>query len=242
MTRSELFELIQVLSAVIAVVGGIIAAYHFLRIKSRHERMAMVGDAFRSVIESLASDNEVKRLAGAVLLRRFFNPFTELGIAGTPYADECIKVIAALLREPGLPVNVQKLLADSLAYAPDLKNADFQRTDLHDAYLGDRIRQGINVSGADFFEANLNRASLVGINARRAVFFRAQLAQAQLRRADLRDADFRDADLQEARFDEADLLGTRFDGASLAGARFKLAKNLPRAIAEKLDPNFIYPA
>jgi hypothetical protein len=79
MTRSEIFDLIQVISAAVGVIGGIVAAFRFLRIKSKHERMAAIGDAFRSVIDSLASENEVKRLSGAILLRRFFNPLRNLG-------------------------------------------------------------------------------------------------------------------------------------------------------------------
>jgi hypothetical protein len=53
--------------------------------------------------------------------------------------------------EQQLPEVVQKILADSLAYAPDLRAADLQRTKLQDAYLGDRVRKGIGVSDADFF-------------------------------------------------------------------------------------------
>ena len=62
---------------------------------------------------------------------------TEQGGKGTPYAGEALNVITATLRnvETG---SFQKLLADGLAYAPTLKGADLQKTNLQGAYLGAR--------------------------------------------------------------------------------------------------------
>jgi uncharacterized protein YjbI with pentapeptide repeats len=148
-------------------------------------------------------------------------------------------VIAAMLRDPNLPGNVQKILADSLSSAPTLRNADLQMTDLHDAYLGDRIRK-VDVSGADFFGANLSKASLAGATARQTVFYRADLRKAKLPRADLRAADFREATLEQTDFSGADLLDARFDDAKLEGAVFRGAKNVPSTILEKLDANGVY--
>jgi uncharacterized protein YjbI with pentapeptide repeats len=231
-TQSEVFELIQVLSASVGIVGGLIVAFRFLRIKSRREQMEAVGQAFRTVVEALASENEIKRLSGAILMRRFFDPISELGVAGTPYANECVNVIAAMLRDPGLPESLQKILADSLGFAPKLKAADLQRANLADAYLGDRIRKGIDVSDTDFFEANLTKASLTGATACRAVFYRANLAKAKLANADLRGADFRCANLERAVFDGANLAGARFDDAILTGASFVGATNIPETVAD----------
>ena len=241
MTGTEVIQWIEVAAAVVAVVGGLFAAYRFLRIKSRHERMAAIGDAFRSVMDALASDNEVRKLAGAILLRRFFNPMTELGIAGTPYADECVKVIAALLRDAQLAPNVQKLLADNLAYAPDLRNADLQRTRLQDAYLGDRVRPGLDLSGADFFMADLTKASLAGAIGRGTVFYRAVAQGTKFTRMDLTGANFREADLRGASFEGADLRDAQFADANLAGAAFGAARNVPKAVAERVDGTGRYP-
>jgi hypothetical protein len=58
-------------------------------------------------VSALASDDTERRLAGAVLLRRFFDRSSELGVRDllgrrrTPYAEEALSVIAAVLR--GLP-------------------------------------------------------------------------------------------------------------------------------------------
>jgi hypothetical protein len=235
-------ELISGASAVIVVIGGIATAYRFLGIKSRNERMAAVREGFRAVIDYLASDNEVMMFSGAILLRRFFNPITELGIAGTPYAPECVLVIAAMLNnERQLPEGVQKVLADGLAYAPNLRGADFQKTNLQGAYLGDRIRKGIDVSDADFYKANLTRASLAGITAHQTVFYKAVLKETKLQRADLTGADFRQANLEGAKLDDTELLDARFDGAVLGGASFKNARNVPSDITDKLDKDSVYP-
>jgi uncharacterized protein YjbI with pentapeptide repeats len=168
------------------------------------------------VVASLASEKEVERLAGAILLRRFFDPTTEVTTKGTPYAAEAINVIAAILR--GQPTgNFQKLLADGLAFAPSLRNADLQRTNLQNAYLGARGNQQIDLDCADFYRADLSGASLKGAKAPAAVFYQARMTDAVLRNADLRGANFF----------EAELWGVNFDGAKLAGASFERTKNVP---------------
>src|SRR6185437_6689317 len=118
---------------------------------------------------------EVDRLAGAVLLRRFFDPLTEYGLTHLPYADESINVIAAILRTEKTGV-VQKLLADGLAHAPSLEGADLQGANLENAYLGARSRKPVNLSRADLYQANLRGASLKGARAAGTVFYKADLS------------------------------------------------------------------
>ena len=91
------------------------------------------------------------------------------------------------------PSNLQKLLADGLAYAPSLQYADLQRCNLHEAYLGVRPDRSIDLSRADFFEANLTGASLKGAKAHGTVFFQAVLHDTVLSESDLTEADFRGA-------------------------------------------------
>jgi hypothetical protein len=159
------------------------------------------------------------------MLRRFFDEKTEQGGRGTPYAAEALNVIAATLRniETG---SFQKLLADGLAYAPDLRGADLQKTNLQGARLGgERGVLNVDISHADFYKADLTLASLRNATARNAVFYQARLANTVLRGADLRGANFY----------EADLLGARFDGAQLGGANFANARNMPADIRSMLD-------
>src|SRR5262245_51775242 len=108
-----------------------------LNFRDKRERESAAGEAFAKTVDSLADEDEVKQLAGAILLRRFFNAETEQGEAGLAYGTEALKVIAAVLRETPTGT-LQKVLADGLAYSPDLHNADLQKCNLQDAFLGER--------------------------------------------------------------------------------------------------------
>ena len=212
------------LQAWVALIGGFAAALlgilKYFNYRSRRDRLALVGQAFGEAVDALASKEEVRQLAAAILLRRFFDRRTEQGAAGAPYQQEAIRVIAALLRATRTG-ELQKLLADGLAYAPNLRGADLQHCNLSGAYLGDRLGRRVDLSEADLYEADLTSASLRGATAKGTVFYGAVLAKTVLENANLSHADFRDADLA----------GARFNGAILNGARFAGAKNPPPEIA-----------
>ena len=211
----------------VAVVGGLATAVlgllKYFDFRSRRERAAASGQAFLATVDALSSVEKARRLAGAILLRRFFDPATEQGERTTPYADEAVRVIAALLRDID-PGTLQKLLADGLAFAPSLTNADLQGCVLVRAYLGKRPDREPDLSGADFFEADLSDASFKDATAREAVFYRATLCGTIFKGTKLSGADFR----------EAELKGARFDGATLDGARFAAARNIPDDVRAQL--------
>jgi hypothetical protein len=224
----------QAVQAWVAGVGALLAAtlglIKYFNYKSKRDRMAAVGASFTATVDALASDNATRRMAAAVLLRRFFNPDTEQGEVGTPYLPETVEVIAGLLREPQ-PGGMQKALADGLRYARRLVGADLQKCDLSNAYLGrkkgDRFR--LDLSRADLFEAKCVGTSFREVLAAETVFYRADLTNAVFTDADLRGADFR----------AADLTGARFDGAKLDGARFAEARAVPAEVAAVLDANLV---
>src|SRR5262245_3372452 len=114
LTAGELQGWVALVGGLATVVLGILKYFNY---RTRSERSAAAGQAFAATIDAIGSDDEAKRLAGAILPRRFFERSAEQGGRDTPYAKEATAVIAALLRgaEAG---NVQKLLSDSLAYAP----------------------------------------------------------------------------------------------------------------------------
>jgi hypothetical protein len=165
-------------------------------------------------------------MAGAVLLRRFFDRRTEQGAAGTPYVKEAIEVIAGMLREEQ-PPRVQKVLADGLRYAIDLRKADLQHCNLRNAYIGRKTGDPrvVDLSEADLFESDCAGASFKEVVAYKTVFYRAGLEGTVLTDADCREADFR----------EARLLGSRFGGAQLEGARFAGADGVPDEVVKLLD-------
>ena len=214
----------------IAVIGAFLAAllglFKYFDYRSKRDRLAAVGSSFAATVEALASDNETKRMAGAVLLRRFFQRGTEQGAGRTPYSHEAVEVIAGLLREDQ-PERLQKVLADGLHVAGDLTGADLQRCCLRRAYLGRKRgdRRALVLSQADLFEADCTGTSLREVVAVDTVFYRTTLV----------DTVFVDAILTGADFRHAVLSGADFSGALIGGARFAGATNVPSAVAALLD-------
>ena len=250
METETLKELGTILTSLGALLAGILGLVQYL--KTRRDKLRMVREDFDAVVASLASEIEVKRAAGAILLRRFYDPKTEVGLAGTPYWKEAVNVTAAILRDQGTS-NFQKLLADGLAFAPSLERADLQKTNLQFAYLGyrkkaaatglrDRIQQWwerwckssdqetTNLRHADFYRADLSNASLKQADAREAVFYQARMHNTVLS----------GANLENANFFEADVKGVRFARAHLFGADFSSALNLPPDIRANLDKDGKY--
>lgn len=217
---------LNLLAATLVLLGAIIGLGQYLNFKSKQQRAAEVGHAFASVVAGLGSQNETERLANVALLRRFWDSPAEHG-RGLVYGEDAIKVAVAVLhREPTGPV--QKLLADSLRSAPRRSGRSFARTNLRDAYWGARVdgdEPPVDLTGADFFRADLSCASLR----------RAGLKGAQFREATLADAILIDADCTGANFQYANLRGTRFDGALLDGAKFTDANHIPPCIQKRLD-------
>jgi hypothetical protein len=224
----------SMVSIATAVIGALVAILGALGYQNRRARMSAIRTVFSEVVTSLASNEARQQLAAAVLLRRFFDATSELGVRDwrgrtrLPYAEEALSVMAAVLR--GLPAgDLQKLLADGLAYAPTLEGADLQRTNLQGAYLSGRWSDG-TLERADFYRADLSGGSLKGARATNAVFYQARL----------RGTVFRDADLRGANFFEADLTGATFRDALLAGASFASARGVPAELEPCLDPTRRY--
>lgn len=228
-------EFASVFTSVAALTAAILGVLRYFDYKTKRDKILQIRETFNGVVKSLSSDVEVERMAGAILLRRFFDAKSEVGTAGVPYAREAVDVSAAILRGQATG-NFQKLLADGLAFAPTLERADLQRTNLQYAYLGLRTAttstaaDATDLSHADFYRADLSGASLKKANAPGAVFYQARMQGTVLAGADLRGG----------YFFEADLKGANFDGASLAGANFRGARNVPPALAKVIDENGVY--
>lgn len=195
-------------TAFVALLGAILGVLRYFNYRTKRDRIAAVGAAFETVVAALASKSEIKQLAAAIRLRRFFDPGSEVGAAGAAYSRDALGVIVAILREQPTG-NLQKLLADGLTHAPTLVGADLQRTNLQGAYLG-----RANVSGADFYRADLSGASLKRAVAQGTVFYQAKLVGTVCSGADLRGANFYEADLTRVRFEGALLAGAAFVGSN----------------------------
>jgi hypothetical protein len=223
MTTTDVQIWVGIIGSLVAVAVSVLGVLDFQR---RRDRSAAVGSAFKDVVESLASDNPTRRMAGAILMRRFFDVRSEQGAARTPYARESVAVITGLLRKAETGP-IQKVLADGLRYAPSLAHADLQGCNLAGAYLGRKKgdRRVVDLTEADLFEADLTGASLKEVNARGAVFYGAIAVKTVFTNADLTGADFRSARLE----------GAKFEGAHLDRAQFGNASDIPLDVEERLD-------
>lgn len=253
-------------AVIAAVLAGLLGVLKYFSYRTRRDRISIVGQAFSATVESLSSDAEAKKLAAAILLRRFFDKGTEQGAGGTPYEHEAVAVIAALLRNTQTG-ELQKLLADGLAYASSLRRADLQECNLSRAYLGRRPRSEVAhaslrllVAGRrgelrrgsgrneqldspalappiDLTEADLFHANLNGASLRGAVAPKAVFYTAQAQKTV-----FEEAHLEGADFREAELEGARFTGAWIERARFGGAHHVPPNVARLLDQSGKVPA
>jgi len=108
----------------------------------------------------------------------------------------------------------------------ELDRADFSGPNLHIRNLPKDLFN-VNLSGADFSDANLSRALLAGANLSGANFYGANLSEASLIRANLTGANLVDANLAEADLTEANLFGVKVFGTNFARANLSDAKNVP---------------
>jgi hypothetical protein len=220
----------EVIQGWVAVASGFVAAvlglFKYFNYRTKRDSRAAVGASFALTVDALASDNYTSRMAGAVLLRRFFDSQTEQGAAGRAYIKEAIEVMAGMLREEQ-PPRVQKVLADGLRYARDLQETDLQNCDLKNAYIGKKVGDEwtVDLSRADLYAAKCNRASFREVVACKTVFLEAVLEKAVFTNADCRGADFR----------RTKLSGAKFEGAQIGGARFEGAEEIPEEVAALLD-------
>jgi hypothetical protein len=85
-----------------AAVGALVAILGVMGYQNRRARLSAIRTAFNDVVGALASEDARQQLAAAVLLRRFFDPKSELGARDllgrrrTPYSEEALNVIAAV--------------------------------------------------------------------------------------------------------------------------------------------------
>lgn len=225
MSTSSIQAWVAIVGVLLTAILGILRYFNY---KSKRDRLAAVGAAFSATVQTLASDNEIDRIAAAVLLRRFFERRAE---QGKGYRKETVEVIAGVLRQTRQSGPFQKALADSLRYARKLISADLQGCNLTDAYLGRKKgdRHRLNLSNADLFGAVCTGASFREVIAIGTVFYQAKLEGAVFVGAELQRADFRNASLK----------GAQFSGAKIEGARFQGARDVPPELSRLLNDDFV---
>ena len=126
MTPKFITDYAGMVTAIGAVLAGILGILKYFNYRSRQDELRLVASDFQAVVAALRSDALIQRMAGAILLRRFYDAHTESG-KGTPYLKEALDVTTAILRGQATS-DFQKLLADGLSFAPSLYRADLQKT------------------------------------------------------------------------------------------------------------------
>lgn len=227
---SALSVIIALTAALIATIPAVMNYMGWISIGKQKEEYQR---AFDHTVEQLSSDKITAQLSAAVLLRRFykvkFNIHRFIKKSKIEERDsyflrnEAINVLASMLRT--LPTGVyQKTLADGLSSCQDLSHADLQSVNLQNAYIGNDSYR-INMSGVDFFCANLSKALVKKVDAV-GCYFRDSI---------LCDARFKDCNLSNSSFQGSDLTHTYFQNVILYGANFKNADNIPKEISEHIE-------
>lgn len=209
--------IIAITVGTIAIFGAIFKTYKYYEDKLKNhlikDYQRNLTESFEVVVAKLSSNKISEKISSAILLRKFFDKNSSLGVGDAPLTQDTINVISSMLKiEP--TGNFQKLLADSLKYASSLKDADLQETNLTKAVLG---KDNLDFSGADFYRANLTDASFKdkegnGVN--------------------LKDSVFYESILHNTNFTGSDLEGASFYNASFKNTKFNNCTNLPTEVEE----------
>lgn len=250
MDVKNVVELLKSILTVLALVATpVLAILTHFGMKGSNAKRAEAVEAFNRIVMELSSYEMKRNLAAAIKIRRFFNH--DIQKHSAYLKKESIKVISSLLRTLKTGV-YQKTLADGLAYAQDLSLLDLQRTNLQNAYFGQKkeekkkkvVRTKIGLAWQQFCQMFVNKWETIvrlveipiekeddKINANthdkirihQTDFFLADLSYALFEYVD-GDAYFSSAILCHTRFKVCDLRGAYFGKADLSNVYFMKVK------------------
>ena len=212
---------------------------------------------FNNCAKSLRSDNPIEQLTAAILLRSFLSWTKKKALYQPNYTKEAKNLMVALLRDPSIPTNLQKTIADGFSYASDMDGQDFQNVNMLDALIKPESRikfeiekdesfldHLISMRNADFYHAVLQECNFNSINATCAIFYSAILCEASFKNCNLTNADFRYSNVRKVQFDErCTLENACFNGSvgiDSATVRIPNDNNKPHPLIEFLDKNGVF--
>lgn len=263
---TDISNLIQATDGALSILSVLvllfIAFLRYVSANSKEKKLSSVKASFVSIVEQLSSSSETEKMSAAILLRRFFDTKTEMGLRGKPFKKEAVNLISGMLKVE--PVGrLQKTLGEGLIYAVSVTNQDLQKVNLHDVHLGKSLGYKLftlrwnlkfwnyprfnlfnqrfpDFTGSDFFQSDLSRASFADCDLVGCVFYEANCKKTVFKNAKLMKANFNEADLEGAKFSGANLQGATFEKAVLKDANFEGALNIPKSIKDRLNPKGIY--
>lgn len=245
------------LIALFVTVGGAVGGYLIGQsrttvAKLNFENRKNVDEVYQSIVQELSDDSPVLRAAAAVklgaILKSFPSEWTVSETRMIQIRQLTKQVLAAALSIETDP-KVLKTLTISIVLDPGMSSdelADVKGLDLSGAKASDAYWARCNFEYADFYAADLSRASLRKSNLSGAQFRESDLKAVVFDESICRNTNFKMADLRGASFAKAQLDSTSFEHAKVKGVSLRDVeiRNIPNCSvdisaegeAEKLVP------
>ena len=212
------------LIALFVTVGGAVGGYlvgqsRSTQAKLNFEYRKNVDEVYQSIVRELADESPILRAAAAVKLGTVLKSFpAEWNVSEERKAQLCQltkQVLAAALSIETDKKVLKTLTINLILHKPDPAGLSMvQEMDLSGAKAEDAYWARCNFEYADFYGADLSRAS----------FRKSNLSGAQFRESNLRNAVFAESVCTNTNFKMADLRGASFEKAILKSANFEYAK------------------
>ena len=228
----DLPSYIAIITALGAVFGVFISYGKYLREKhnetaqKKQENQIRIETRFYTIIENLASTNELLKASAIVSLRTYLKPeYKEfhkqvylilLAHLKADFSDNANTLMVKTFEE-ALHAYLKLVEAtgrnDDNKTELDLTRVNLYRIDLH----------GLNLENVDIAFSKLQNANLEGCNLKRAKGYKTDLSGARLSRAHLEEGRFKYAIFEKAKFHGTNLVSAKFKNTNLNGAEFQQA-------------------
>lgn len=212
------------LIALFVTVGGAVGGYlvgqsRSTQAKLNFEDRKNVDEVYQSIVRELADESPILRAAAAVKLGSVLKSFPSEWNVSDERKEQLFQltkqVLAAALSIETDKKVLKMLTINLILHRPEPTGlASVQEMDLSGAKAEDAYWARCNFEYADFYAADLLRAS----------FRKSNLSGAQFRESNLRNAVFDESVCTNTNFKMADLRGATFEKASLKSVNFGYAK------------------
>ena len=231
-TAGSLFSLkvVALFVTVIGAVGGYIVGQSKInRQRINFENRKEVDSIYQSIVKELADKSPILRCVAAVklgnILQSFPKEWEDHLDKDNNRRDRIIELTKRVLAA-SLAIEEEPTVLKTLTIAIyEIKNrGDMHYIDFSSANANDSYWAGVDFSHADFYMAELNKASFREAILCWAQFRESKMNEAVLIKSDCSEANFKLADLRDADFTGAKLIKTKFEGAKVHGTILKDTK------------------
>lgn len=213
------------LIALFVTVGGAVGGYlvgqsRTTQAKLNFEDRKNVDEVYQSIVREVADESPILRAAAAVKLGSVLKSFPSEWNVSDERKEQLFQltkqVMAAALSIETDKKVLKTLTINLVLHKPEAAGglANVQEMDLSGAKAEDAYWARCNFEFADFYAADLSRAS----------FRKSNLSGAQFRESNLRNAVFDESVCPNTNFKMADLRGATFTKANLSSVNFENAK------------------